>query len=112
MSIFGEKRLLSGAIRQPAVDRIGRDEVNPLRRPRENWLRRATANTPARTDRAPSMQEEKNESKIRISGTCSPMQDWITIAQIGAVHAKRHHIVAVSTAEGRGPRQQWEDWIS
>jgi hypothetical protein len=48
---------------------------------------------------------KKIESKIRISGTDAPIQDWITIAQIGAVNAKRHHIVAVSTAQGRGPPQ-------
>jgi hypothetical protein len=52
------------------------------------------------------------ESKIRISGTYAPMQDWITIAQIGAVNAKRHRIVAVSTAQGRGQQQQWKYWIS
>jgi hypothetical protein len=97
MSIFGEKRLLSGAIRQRTVARLVVAKVTDSV-VRESRSRRATANTPGAYGSRAIDVRNKFGSKIRISGTYAPMQDWITIAQIGTVNAKRNHIAAVSTA--------------
>src|ERR1700730_11617590 len=108
MSIFGKKRLLSGAIRQRTVARLILAKVT-------HSVVRVKVGCAGNGQYAGAYESSaidvrnKIESKIRISGTYAPMQDWITIAQIGTVNAKRNHIVAVSTAYGRGPQQQWKE---